>query len=194
MKQGDWVVPCAAASPILACSFRFASHQQNNEPPRSTGARTSALSPNLTRRMEMTLHRTLRYTLAFALLGPPAAAGGPSSAKARVYRNVRCNVISILLVRFGDRADVQAPVERGGSLFCWWDAKRNEQANIGDAAAHGTTQSPCFIRHGRVVRPLYRPHHDQRGADRRHTDSRPPLAARYTWLTDKHNRQFAKST
>src|SRR5450756_1104134 len=56
----------------------------------------------------------------------PAAAGGPSSAKARVYRNVRCNVISILLVRFGDRADVQAPVERGGSLFCWWDAKRNE--------------------------------------------------------------------
>src|SRR5450759_2235318 len=126
MKQGDWVVPCAAASPILACSFRFASHQQNNEPPRSTGACTSALSPNLTRRMEMTLHRTLRYTLAFALLGPPAAAGGPSSAKARVYRNVRCNVISILLVRFGDRADVRAPVERGGSLFCWWDAKRNE--------------------------------------------------------------------
>src|SRR5450759_3376955 len=40
-----------------------------------------ALSPNLTRRMEMTLHRTLRHTLAFALLGPPAAAGGPSSAK-----------------------------------------------------------------------------------------------------------------
>ena len=34
-----------------------------------------ALSPNLTRRMEMTLHRTLRHTLAFALLGPPAAAG-----------------------------------------------------------------------------------------------------------------------
>src|SRR5665811_861374 len=91
-------------------------------PPRSTRVRSSAAS-DVYKRQRASAQEPISFSPnAWA----PATAGGPSSAKARVCRNVRCNVISILLVRFGDKPDVQAPVERGGSLFCRWD-ERNKQ-------------------------------------------------------------------
>src|SRR5450759_980274 len=77
----------------------------------------------------------------------PAVAGGPSSAKARVYRNVRCNVISILLVRFGDRGGhTSAGRARRFIVLVGGTRSGTSTANIGDATAHGTTQLPYFIR------------------------------------------------